>query len=284
MFARTFFSGWQLLRVLPLVAMLLQFAGAPPAASRAAALLTAPAQTQAAIYPDPPPDFSHRGSPHSRLFSPYGGTLDRPLLVIYLHFSNQPEPPGKNLDWARQKFFGPEFPNVVGWYQANSFGNLTLFPASETQGTVNDGVVEVEGGTIEEYNALYPDEGAMNRRLLELADPFVDFAAFDSNHDGTVSSEELVVVNLRVHYDIGQPGPDDDQQSGANRGMCSSGYPCPTVTMDGKTIAVRFAMGLHAESFATWAHEIAHTVVELRDLYAFPVGNARHRWGHPGQS
>jgi M6 family metalloprotease-like protein len=260
MFARKLFSGWRLLRVLPVVAMLLQFAGASPAATLLAAPLTA--QTQAAIYPDPPPDFSHPDSPHSRLFSPYGGTLDRPLLVIYLHFSNAPEPPGKGLDWARQRFFGPEFPNVVGWYQANSFGKLNLFPASETQGTVNDGVVEVEGGTIEEYNNLLPDDGALNRRLLELADPYVDFAAFDSNGDGTVTDEELVVVNLRVHT--------DDSGTAANRSLCeNTPDPCPSVVLDGKTIAptMRFAMGLHGTNIISWIHEIGHTVVDLLDLY-----------------
>jgi len=240
------------------------------------ASLTASAQTQDTIYPDPPPDFSHPDSPHPRfkcdsapqpLFSPYGGTLDRPLLVIYLHFTDAPEPAGKGLDWARQKFFGPEFPNVVGWYQANSFGKLTLFPASETEGTANDGVVRVEGGTLEEYNDLLPDDGALNRRLLELADPFVDFAAFDSNGDNTVTCDELVVVNLRVH--------NQEIQVGANRNLCeNTPLPCPSVTLDRKTIAptMMFAMGLQFESFATWVHEIAHTVVDLRDLYAFPVG------------
>jgi M6 family metalloprotease-like protein len=248
--------------------MLLQFAGAPPAATLLAAPLTTPTQTQAAIYPDPPPDFSHPDSPHSRLFSPYGGTLARPLLVIYLHFTDAPEPPGKGLDWVRQKFFGPQFPNVVGWYQANSFGKLTLFPASETQGTANDGVVEVEGGTLEEYNSLLPDDGALNRKLLELADPYVDFADFDTNGDNKITDEELVVVNLRVH--------NQEIQVGANRSLCeNTPEPCPDVMLDNKTISptMRFAMGLQFESLATWAHEIGHTVVDLLDTYAFGVGN-----------
>lgn len=237
-------------------------------------VLAPPGAAQPCPFPDPLPDLSHPSSPHRRMFSPYGGALDRPLLVIYLHFTDAPEPPGWDTAWARQKFFGPGFPNVAGWYQANSFGKLTLFPASESEGTANDGVVSVEGGTIADYNALLPDEGAMNRRLLELADPYVDFAAFDTNGDGTVTSEELVVVNLRVHYDVNQPGPDDDDQRGANRGICDGTPSCPTVSMDGKTIdkGFRFVMGLHAESFATWTHEIAHTVLDLADLYAYGVG------------
>jgi M6 family metalloprotease-like protein len=250
-----------------------------PAVARApvAAPLTATAQTQASVYPDPPPDFAHPDSPHSKLFSLYGGSLDRPLLVVYLHFSDAPEPPGMDLAWARQRFFGPAFPNLAGWYAANSFGQLTLFPAEEcpqqstaercvSQGTPDDGVVQVEAESIEDYNSVYndplPDEGSLNRRLVELADPYVDFSNFDTDGNGVITDEELVIANLRVHT--------DDSGNAGVRSLCEgTPAPCPEVIVDGKTISptMRFPMGLHATNRISWVHEIGHVVVDLLDLY-----------------
>lgn len=240
------------------------------AATLVAPFATAPARGLAQCYPDPPPDIAHPSYSHAPLFSVRGGNLDRPLLVVYMHFSDAPEPAGRDLAWARQTFFGPGFPNVTEWYATNSFGRMILSPAAETEGDVNDGIVRVDGGTIASYTG--PDEGKMNRTLLELADPFVDFSAFDTNGDGTVTNEELLVYNVRVHYDINNPGPGDDQQSGATRGLCSDAYPCPALVLDGKTISLPVAMGLHDESFMTWCHELAHISLDMLDLYGFGVG------------
>jgi len=224
------------------------------------------AQIQSIIYPDPPPDFSHPGVYHDTpnalndpMFSPVGGTLDRPMLVIYVHFSDASEPLGKDLTWARNRFFGLGFPSAAGWYEANSFGNLMLFPASESQGTPNDGIVIVNAGLIGPYNSL-PD-GLLNRVALELADPFVNFATFDADGNGVLTDAELVVVNLRVHFD-------DITDTAANRGVSAG------ASLDGMDLSfLNVAMGLTGTNLISMIHEIAHTAVHMVDLYAFPVGS-----------
>jgi len=233
---------------------------------------------EAAVYPDPPPDFSHPGTPHEALFSAAGGTIDRPMLVIYVHFSDTPERPGENVTWARGRFLDSAYPSVAQWHEVNSFGNLALFPAIETSGTPNDGIVVVNAGPIGPYIDLTIPYETRNRTALALADPFVNFALFDSNGDGTLDDTELIVVNLRV----ARGGSVD----GINGPPCTSGPACgPDIgevanrgvaagpPLDGKTIALRVAMGATAANFSTWVHEIMHTTVHMVDLYAFPIGH-----------
>jgi hypothetical protein len=108
----------------------------------------------------------------------------------------------------------------------------------------------------------------MNRRLLELVDEqhSVDFSVFDSNGDDIITDEELIVVNLRVHT--------DDSGDAGQRFLCDgTPPPCPTVTMNGMTIAVSVAMGLHGTNFLTWVHETAHIAVQQTDLYDYGVGS-----------
>ncbi|MDF1556208.1 MAG: hypothetical protein P1P84_24270 [Deferrisomatales bacterium] len=247
---------------------------------------TLPAAAPGGVYPDPPPDFSHPGVYHGTpmggssdpLFSPVGGTLARPMLVIYVHFSDTPERPGEDPTWVRERFLGTGFLSVNGWYGANSFGALSFPPAPESQGTPGDGVVVVDAGPIAPYiDTTIPYE-TRNRTALELADPYVDFSLFDADNDGAVTDDELIVVNVRVAreglFDGINGDPVDPQDPNgvpdvgevANRGVAAGG------ALDGKTAAFHVAMGATAANFMTWIHEITHTTLHLVDLYAFPVG------------
>jgi M6 family metalloprotease-like protein len=217
------------------------------------------------------------------------------MLVIYVHFSDVD--PEVSEEWVRgrffdpgEAFFDPEFPSVAGWYDVNSFGQLTLYPAAETQGTQDDGVVVVDAGPFDSYYAdpLTPWE-ERNRTVLGLADPYVDYAAFDSNADGVITDAELVVVNIRVARPglvkkingpvCPEPFPNDDCPNQCNDEACPSldigevaNRGVAATTLDGVTFANNVAMGSTAANFMTWVHEITHTTLHLLDLYAFPVG------------
>jgi len=224
------------------------------------------------------------------------------MLVIYVRFSDVE--PGEDEEWVRQRFFhpppsdpffDPEFPSVAAWYNVNSFDGLRLVPAAETQGTLDDGVVVVDAGTFDSYYAdPYTPWEERNRTVLELADPYVDFAAFDTppngNGDGVITDDELVVVNVRearpglvkkINGELcPEPFPNTECPNQCNSAVCPSldigevanrGVAAGPA-LDGMTLAINVAMGSTAANFMTWVHEIAHTTIHLFDLYDFPVG------------
>ena len=133
-------------------------------------------------YPTPPPDFSHPGSPHEPLFSPTGGNTDRPMLVIYVQFSDEPFPAGLDAVYISNRYFGP-FPSVADYFANDSFGKLVLSRAAESDtsnnGAVNDGVVSI---TIASPKATFTALTAsdQNKQMLQAVDPLVNFAAFDT--------------------------------------------------------------------------------------------------------
>ncbi len=208
-------------------------------------------------YPLPAPDFSHAGSPHDGLYSPYGGDTDRPMLIIYRQFTDFPAAAGRDAAWASQQFFGPGFPNAADYFDQSSFGDLILSAATETQGTANDGIVMVTANTGAEFWAM--SEGDRNLTAVQAADPFVNFASFDTNSDGNITDDELVVVQMHMNT-----AP--DQIGGATRGVSAG-------TLDGKNIAFSVALGTPITNLMTNIHEIAHVAIHMRDLYGFGVGS-----------
>ena len=163
-------------------------------ASVAALAFSAPAV--AATYPSPAFNFAHPGSPHGSccgagLYSPTGGDLDRPMLVIYASFTDTPFPAAMPVATAAARFFGG-FPSVRDYFLNESFGRAVLTPAAESEGTANDGIVQVNIASNKAVFGALPI-GDQNKQLLQAADPSVNYAAFDSNGDGTLTGSELVV-------------------------------------------------------------------------------------------
>ncbi len=164
------------------------------------AVTTLPAATASAQYPSPLPDFAHPASPHAPLLSPAGGSRDRPLLALYLAFEDLDF--NANVDAAvlSRRVFGTglpgRWPSAMEYLRRVSFNHLELFPAAETDtsrnGAVNDGVVALQMPfTDAEYKALGPT-GEIQTALEALGDR-VDFRQFDTNNDGAIGNDELVI-------------------------------------------------------------------------------------------
>ncbi|MGH3072375.1 MAG: hypothetical protein ACRDNB_08935 [Gaiellaceae bacterium] len=222
----------------------------------------------ASVYPTPLPDFVHASEPHydKPLLSPLGGQEDRPLLVIYARWDDVDYPTGFDGAAIAQRFFGTGFPSItfpsVGdYFRRLSFNDLFLFPAAETQGTMNDGVVQVTvPGTKADFFQL--STTARNKRLLQLADPFVDFESFDANGNGSLSDLELVVNALEA-----APETPMWQGCGIARGVDS-------VSLDGTGLGgLLVAMNNTSTNLITIIHENAHVALGMTDLYGFDVGS-----------
>jgi hypothetical protein len=154
------------------------------------------------------------------------------MLVIYAQFSDTAFPNGRDAAYVANRYFGG-FPSVANYFANDSFGRLILSPAGESDssnnGAANDGVVSV---TIASNKVTFValSEGAQNKQILQAADAAVNFAAFDTNGNGTISNDdELVVEHLDADPDPIGPG------CGATRGV-------DAVSLDGKNMGISVAM------------------------------------------
>lgn len=219
--------------------------------------------TAAGPYPNPLPDFAHPGSPHAPLYSVTGGNLDRPLLVVYVEFTDFKFPSNRNAAFMAQRFFGP-FPSVAGYYAANSFGKLNLTPAAETDtaggGAVNDGVVEVSIPMTEAaFRAQTQVAAEENKQMIQPTDAFVNFAAFDTNpNDGKLTNSELLIIVVKALP--------------ANN--CGANFGVNPLTLDGKSIALgRVALVGLGANVITLVHEMWHEALDGYDIYGYGVGS-----------
>lgn len=215
----------------------------------------------AATYPTPVPDFAHPSTPHDPLYSPVGGTRDRPMLVVYLRFSDITAPTGVNAAWTATRFFGP-FPSVAGYFRDDSWGNLVLTRANESDatdgGAANDGVVTVDAGTWSAFAAL--SEGDQDKRVLELADPSVNYASFDTDGNGALTDDEIVVHALF--------------EEAATSGGCGGTRGVSPVSLDGKALGrLSVARDGTSTNLITIIHETGHVAFHMGDFYGFGVGS-----------
>ncbi len=165
--------------------------------------------------------------------------------------------------------------NIRDYYLAASYGKAVLDPASETSGTPGDGVV---GWMTLPYP--HPDPGQPNTMLaitdmhtlvrdaIVAADDAVDFAQYDTDGSGDISSQELAVVVITAG---GEGAVYDDPPNVWAHVWSVVGVDAPVV--DGVTVGAGgyAAFGeLHRGQQATMGimvHELGHLIFELPDLY-----------------
>ncbi|WP_062432496.1 COG1470 family protein [Herbidospora daliensis] len=219
----------------------------------AAGLLVAPPAHAAVSYPHPAPDFSHPDRPHAPLFKDRGD-LPIPLLVVYATFNDLA---GTTEQGIEDRFFPhTTFGTVTNYFFANV--QATVVPVVETFGKQNNGVVVVDLGA--SGPALAQDPAERRRRMMDLADPFVDFARYDTDRDGAVEDSELAVSTIFTS----RPGTDGCGQTKAV---------APGRELDGKRVAFETADSGTATNRLTLAHELAHQAFDMHDLYGFGVGS-----------
>jgi M6 family metalloprotease-like protein/uncharacterized repeat protein (TIGR01451 family) len=240
-------------------------------AALASLALSANAVAQVPVtYPQPPPDFAHPVTPHAGLksgrpskFSYFGGNLDRPMLVIYEAYSDTPFNSARGTAWAQQRFFG-QTKSIADFYFENSYGKMSLPPAAETQGTANDGIVQLTNPATYATATAPNSDGSESfdrqlKTVIGLADPFVNFAQFDADNDGKVTEDELVIAYLRE-------SPGTDEGCGATR------YIGWGTSADGKDLTYVYgAIGEGTTGLMTWIHEVGHVALDMKDLYGIGV-------------
>lgn len=163
---------------------------------------------------------------------------------------------------------------VKKFYLENTYNNFLLVPAAETYDVANDGVVHVTIGTPNPNygGACGCSWNTVVGTYLSSADPYVNFAAFDTNSDGALSPSELSIVFVLAGYENSYGGSSSLQpRIWAHKSTMS-----PAPILDGVTLGPYAAFGeRHATSLANehqatigvMCHELGHLMFGLPDLY-----------------
>jgi len=154
------------------------------------------------VLPTPEPRLSTTGN--GKLM---GNTGSQYTLVLLASFSNRGSVGSSAADWS-QRVFGSAA-SVQDYYRESSYNQLTLIPAVESHGTANDGII----GWL---NLGYPHPNTRGnvtdanrsivRNVLIAADPYIDFAAYDTDHNGYISAGELHLVVIVAGYETSYGG------------------------------------------------------------------------------
>jgi M6 family metalloprotease-like protein/uncharacterized repeat protein (TIGR01451 family) len=151
----------------------------------------------------PSPEQAARADDHYHL-----GT--EPVLVLLVDFTDQAPVGSAAADW-QQRFFGAS-DSVADYYDEVSYGLFTFGPATESHGTADDGVVGWLTLPTPHPDPAEPDEHS-NRVLtadaIEASDPFVDYASYDADEDGLLSTDELHIVIVAAGHEAAYGGKED---------------------------------------------------------------------------
>jgi M6 family metalloprotease-like protein len=162
--------------------------------------------------------------------------------------------------------------NIADYFNKSSLGDVTLLPATESHGTSNDGVV----GWVN-LPSNHPNTGSVidvrNKNLTKsailAADPFVNYALYDTNNDGFIAPAELAVVVIAAGYE----GAYTTTQPNVWAHVWQINSNPPIV--DGKSVGGSGYTQLgevhldHQATMGIMVHELAHLIFGLPDLYDY---------------
>lgn len=217
-----------------------------------------------------------------------------PLAVIVVGLDNIEY--SRVYDWSATVFTGAR--SLAAYYEEMSFGSFTFSPVAETSARgvggnsntadrENDGVIHVtlaephRDWTLEEETS--ESDYRMIRMLmhaLEQASDYLDFAAYDSNGDGTITTNELALAFVVAGYEAAmdatcsQGGPTYYLWSHAwsiDEAIGEYGWTMSLPRYDGVEVSsyIAIAERLDAEQqepIGLLAHELGH-YLGLPDLY-----------------
>lgn len=227
-------------------------------------------------------DISHRESLQAKMegelqTTAVSGTI--PILVIGVDYATTTATytPAE----IQHRFFGSSN-SVADYYNNVSYSTVTITPASESHGTANDGLIgwlRLSGS--HPYPEQYTDTNTKSIARQQLAkdaiiaaDPYISYASYDTDGNGTVTATELSICIMVAGYEDSYPSAPSPSVYGHRAGMSRVGYP----SVDGVTIREYAQFGeIHNDHLATigiMCHELGHLTFSLPDLYdTTPISN-----------
>lgn len=172
--------------------------------------------------------------------------------------------------------FDDDYKSLKNYYKEISDGKFWFYPAEETEGTENDGIIDVvinqkHPDAIYGHNEASKTRWANERALaLKAADEYIDFAKYDKDGNGELSKEELAIVFVTGGVEASSAYKGDSQKYFYNHAHYTNGG---SVKLDGVKVCgsgfVRVGEYVGNErilTVGTVAHELGHFLGAV-DLY-----------------
>jgi M6 family metalloprotease-like protein len=205
-----------------------------------------------------------------------------PMLSILISYNNA-SITSSQAAWS-SKLFGENSHELNNYYLEASNRNFEFAKASESGGTINDGIVsvhlnknhpntDIDNFTLFATN-VYPD---LKNALIAL-DNVIDFSNYDSNADGHITPDELLLTFIMAGYEDAYEGRHVTNGVWAHQYCMTSSSNVATldnVTLMGCTNDGNFALfgerhnisNPHDATIGIIAHELGHSAFHLPDLY-----------------
>jgi hypothetical protein len=157
-------------------------------------------------------DFAHPSTPHIDMTGPdvpistvglvQGNgdvTVTRPTLVILMEWSDMTHRSEHTVAFWRDLVFGNNRtprPSVADIIRENSNGRFVLVPA--TAGDTHDGNADGVVGWVatSQSSATLIDPSQKRAEAIRVADPLFDFSVYDTNGDGDITTDELLIITI----------------------------------------------------------------------------------------
>ncbi|MEZ9388283.1 M6 family metalloprotease domain-containing protein [Vibrio lentus] len=207
-------------------------------------------------------------------------TTEQALLVVQVSFSNE-----QVENDFQSTIFGENQQSVQDYFLKNSYGNYKVVPAKESEGTKNDGVINVTLD-LEHPNCHSKSESNCQSKLnnvftkaYEALDVDFNLSQYDYNNDDSISPQELSVMFVFAG---------NDKSSGTRKTptIWPHKFAHRTVEIDGKRISAYclFAdyQDDHQSTMGVIAHELGHLMLGLPDLYSYKHDGSIGHWGLMG--
>src|SRR3990172_3861778 len=165
--------------------------------------------------------------------------------------------------------------SVADYYKNTSYSSVTIEPATETYETATDGFIgwlQLSGNHPNTGSSTSIANQQIARDAIIAADPYIDYASYDTDGNDVVEPTELSIAIIVAGYEASYSS-DSPSVWGHQWDMSLVGYP----SVDGKTIHQYAQFGeRHGDHLATigiMAHELGHLMFSLPDLYDTNVFN-----------
>lgn len=210
------------------------------------------------------------------------GKSSIPMLGILISYDNVSINSSQTA-WSN-KLFGKNDHELNNYYIEASHQNFEFAKATENDGIANDGIVsvhlnknhpstDINNFTLFSTN-VYPD---LTSALVAL-DSVVDFSNYDTNADGHITPDELLLTFILAGYEDAYEGHHVTNGVWAHQYCMTSSTNVPTldgVTLMGCTNEGNFALfgeshnaiNPHDATIGIIAHELGHSAFHLPDLY-----------------
>lgn len=160
--------------------------------------------------------------------------------------------------------------SVSDYYDKVSYSSVTVTPATESYETSDDGFI----GWLR-LGDTHPNKktAQIAKDAILAADPYIDFASYDTNENDAIDPTELSIIIIVAGYEKAYESSSSPSVWAHYGSMSGVGYP----SVDGKTIREYAQFGeKHEDHLATIGvivHELGHLMFSLPDLYDTDTSN-----------